>query len=460
MDYNFKNLTPFPKDFLWGASSSAYQCEGAYLEDGKGLSVADVSKIPAGTTDFKDGVDHYHRFREDISLMAAMGLNEYRFSISWTRIIPDGDGEINPLGVQHYHEVLNECHRYSIEPVVTLYHFDLPLELQKKYGGWADRRCIDAFERYARICFKEYGDKVKYFLTINEQNIMILYQGAQYGSEKNKWQANHNMLLAQAKAINACHELAPNSKIAPAPNISAIYPASSSPEDYQAAMDYDQIRNRLFLDTCIFGEYPESLFKWWEDRGVAPDIEEGDMELLASAKPDFIAFNYYSAGTVRYADEDEDFMVGIVSFPGMARVVQNDLQQLNSYGMGVDPIGLRVTLRQLWDRYHLPLIITENGYGNRDILEADGTIHDTGRIDYLRRHIIACREAITDGVQLFGYSPWSAFDLISTHQGVTKRYGLIYVDRDEFDLKEMRRIPKDSFFWYKKVIKSNGEDLD
>ncbi len=470
MDY--KTLKPFPEVFLWGASSSAYQCEGAYLEDGKALSVSDTAPVPEGTTNFNDGIDHYHRFKEDIDLMAEMNFNEFRFSIAWPRIIPDGDGEINKLGVQHYHEVIDYCLEKGITPVVTLYHFDLPQALQDKYMGWLDRHCIDAFTRYCRVCFKEYGSKVKYFLTINEQNMMALYQGSQYGSAKNQWQANHHMLVAQSQAMIDCHNMLPGVLIGPAPNITAIYPASSSPEDNRAAMDFDQLRNRLFLDTAVFGKYPEALANWWKDQGIFPDITDQDMEILKNGHPDFIAFNYYGAGTVKYvsveegqkmiaeATEKKDFMTGLMTYPGMCAAVKNPLQEHTSYGMGIDPIGLQVTLRQLWERYQLPLLITENGCGVPDVLEADGTIHDDYRIDYLRRHIKACQEAITDGVQLFGYSPWSAFDLISTHQGITKRYGMIYVDRDEFDLKEMKRYRKDSFFWYQKVCGSNGKDLD
>ena len=403
--------------------------------------------------------------------MAEMGFKEFRFSIAWPRIIPNGSGEVNQVAVDHYHEVIDECLKYGIEPVVTLYHFDLPQVLQDRYHGWTDRQCIDDFVEYCKVCFKEYGPKVKYFLTINEQNMMVLYQGHMYGDEKDVWKANHYMLVAQAQAMIECHKMCPNSKIGPAPNITAIYPASSSPLDNLAAMDWDQMRNRLFLDTAAFGEYPEALMNWWKDRGVAPEITEEDKAILKAGNPDFIAFNYYGAGCVKYvgleegeklkaeAKEKKDFMTGLMTYPGLCTAVKNPLQEQTSYGMGIDPVGLRVTLRQLWERYHLPLLITENGCGVPDKLEEDGTIHDDYRIDYLRKHIIACREAITDGVDLMGYSPWSAFDLISTHQGITKRYGFIYVNRDEFDLKDMKRIRKDSFFWYKKVIESNGEVL-
>ena len=463
-------LKPFPKDFLWGASTSAYQVEGAYDEDGKGLSTQETAAIPEGTTDFKVASDHYHRYKEDIALMAEMGFKEYRFSIAWPRIIPDGDGEINPKGIEFYNNLINELVKYNITPVVTLYHFDLPLALQEKYGGWASRQCIKDYERYVRVCFENFGDRVHYWLTINEQNMMIIYHP--YESEKQKYQVNHHMLLAQARAMIACHEMLPDSKVAPAPNITCVYPASSSPEDYLAAMDYDQLRNRMYLDTAVFGKYPEAFMEYLTQRGWAPDFEDGDAETLASAHPDFIAFNYYGGGTVKALSNEEgnklkeqmkngqaEFMTGLMSEPGLAQGCKNPLQVQTSYGMGIDPTGLRATLRQLWERYHLPLLITENGCGVPDKLEEGDKVHDDYRIDYLRKHIHACQEAITDGVDLMGYSPWSAIDLISTHQGCTKRYGFIYVNRDEFDLKDLRRIRKDSFYWYKKVIATNGEDL-
>mgnify|MGYP004507818733 FL=1 len=406
-------LKPFPKDFLWGASTSAYQVEGAYDEDGKGLSTQETAPIPEGTTDFKVASDHYHRYKEDIALMAEMGFKEYRFSIAWPRIIPDGDGEINPKGVEFYNNLINELVKYNITPVVTLYHFDLPLALQEKYGGWASRQCIKDYERYVRVCFENFGDRVHYWLTINEQNMMIIYHP--YESEKQKYQVNHHMLLAQARAMIACHEMLPDSKVAPAPNITCVYPASSSPEDYLAAMDYDQLRNRMYLDTAVFGKYPEAFMEYLTQRGWAPDFEDGDAETLASAHPDFIAFNYYGGGTVKALSNEEgnklkeqmkngqaEFMTGLMSEPGLAQGCKNPLQVQTSYGMGIDPTGLRATLRQLWERYHLPLLITENGCGVPDKLEEGDKVHDDYRIDYLRKHIYACQEAITDGVDLMG----------------------------------------------------------
>ncbi len=477
---DFKKINPFPENFLWGGSTSAFQFEGAYNEDGKGLSVADIKTIPEGTTDFKVASAHYHHYQEDVALMAEMGFKEYRFSIAWTRIFPNGNDPLpNEKGLQFYDNLINELVKYHITPVVTLYHFDLPLALEKKYGGWRNRRIIGDFDRYCRTVFKLYGDRVKHWLTINEQNMMIMYEayigdGKKLLPPKEKYDICHIMFLAQAKAMQSCHELIPDGKIGPAPNIVAVYPETSQPKNVLAAMDFDQFRNRLYLDVACKGTYPEALWQWFVDNDCAPIIEEGDMELLQKAKPDFIAFNYYGATTVRYLSLDEAlspvneeqegkaltaFMTRLNSVPGIAIGVKNKYVMETSQHMTIDPVGLHVTLRQLWERYQLPLLITENGCGVPDTLEKGDIINDDYRIEYLKAHILECQLALHEGVRLLGYSPWSAIDLVSTHQGCTKRYGFVYVNRDEFDLKDLRRIKKKSFGWYKKVIATNGADL-
>ena len=477
---DFRVLSPFPSDFLWGGSSSAYQSEGAVRTEGKGLSVQDVMPKMPGTAGFRVAVDHYFNFKQDIAMLAEMGFKAYRFSISWSRLLPTGRGLVNPLGVQHYHQVIDQCLAYGIQPIVTLYHFDLPWDLHVA-GGWNNRRTIDDFVAYCELCFKEYGSQVPYFLTINEQNMMIMYNTGLYGSDRRRWQACHNMLVASAKAMASCHRLCP-AKIGPAPNIANIYPATASPADVKAASDFDEIRNHIFIQPLTDGTYPGPALAWLRSIGCEPDCSDDDRQLLRQAHPDFLAFNYYGGETVRYVDRSQgmaikargrhywrllrgmeafkkDFVNAKLTLPGVCTPVYNPLQEHTAYGMGLDPIGLQVTLRQLYERYQLPLLITENGCGAADELQADGTIHDDYRIDYLRRHILACRRAITEGVPLVGYCPWSAFDLISTHQGITKRYGFIYVDRDEHHIRQLRRIRKDSFYWYQKVIASNGQDL-
>ncbi|MCR0325855.1 glycoside hydrolase family 1 protein [[Clostridium] innocuum] len=465
-----KKLKDFPEDFLWGASTSAYQVEGAWNADGKGMSVQDVrTNFPEGTTDYKTACDHYHLYENDIKMMAELGLKTYRFSIAWTRILPSGSGVINKKGIDHYHHVIDTCLKYDIEPLVTMYHFDLPWEIEAK-GGWMNRETINDFEAYARILFKEYGSKVTYFLTINEQNMMILH-GAVLGTNSQKkdawkclYQQNHNMLIAQAKAMIACHELAPNAKIGPAPNIASIYPETCKPGDILAAQNYSAIRNWLYLDIAVKGEYNTLAWAYLIERGYDPNIEQGDMDILKRANPDFIAFNYYNTLTVKenmreddrggsHADQQLSEVQG-----GVYEGVQNLYLPDTAFGWPIDPIGFRVTLREVYDRYRLPIIITENGIGAFDKLE-NGKVNDQYRIEYYKSHLHSMRQAITDGVNVFGYCPWSAIDLISTHQGISKRYGFIYVDRDEFDLKDMKRYKKESFYWYQKVIKTNGKNL-
>jgi len=459
---------PFPKEFLWGASTSAYQVEGAWNEDGKGPSVIDMAKYPEGVTDFRVCADHYHRYREDLALLGEMGLKAYRFSIAWTRIYPEGTGALNPKGVAFYSNLIDTVRANGMEPIVTMYHFDLPYALQQQ-GGWSNRATVDAFERYAETLFRHFGDRVTYWLTINEQNMMILHGSALGTSgaevtQQDLQQQNHHMLLAQAKAMKLCHKMLPHAKIGPAPNISAVYPASPRPEDVLAAHNFSSIRNWLYLDMAVFGRYNAVAWSYMEEQGITPTIQDGDLAVLEGANPDFIAFNYYATATVRAsaADEtvgsagDQQLMAGI---PGFFMRHKNEHLQKTEFGWEIDPVGFRNTMREIYERYRLPLIVTENGLGAYDKLEPGDLVRDPYRIEYLRKHLEQARLAISDGVQLFGYCPWSAIDLVSTHQGISKRYGFVYVHRDEFDLKDLRRVRKQSFHWYQKVIRSNGSDL-
>ncbi|WCG81492.1 glycoside hydrolase family 1 protein [Pectobacterium sp. A5351] len=466
-------LKPFPDDFLWGASTSAYQVEGASSEDGKGPSVIDKAKFPEGITNFEVCSDHYHHFKEDVSLFSELGLKTYRFSISWSRLYPNGDGELNEKGAEFYNSLIDALCERGIEPLVTLYHFDLPWALQEK-GGWSNKATIDAFERFSITAFELYGDRVKYWLTINEQNMMILHGNVlgtlspgDQNPFKSLYQQNHHMMLAQAKAMIACHKMLPNAKIGPAPNISCIYPASSKPEDVIAANNYSSIRNWLYLDLACRGSYNSVAWAFLEGKGYAPKINEGEMALLKNAKPDFVAFNYYASTTVsakRAEGDDNERSVQDQQVPGIDETVyvgqDNPHLEHNEFGWYIDPDGFRITCREIYERYALPMIVTENGLGAFDTLDADNKIHDQYRIDYLAKHIRQLQLAISDGVELFGYCPWSAIDLVSTHQGISKRYGFIYVNRTEFDLKDLARFKKKSFVWYQRVISSNGSNLN
>jgi 6-phospho-beta-glucosidase len=468
-----KKLKPFPKDFLWGASTSAYQVEGANLIDGKGPSCQDVKKVPEGTSELDVCADQYHRYKEDVALMAEMGFKVYRFSISWSRLIPEGTGEVNPKGVEYYNNLIDECLKHNIIPLVTMFHFDMPAALDKR-GGWSKRESIDWFVNFAKVMYENFGDRVKHWLTINEQNVLTL-AGEVIGTamipegctniRKEIYQQNHHMLVAQAKAMALCHEMIKDAKIGPAPNISLVYAASCKPEDNLAAQNFNAIRNWLYLDMAVYGKYNSLAWSYLEEIDAVPEIEEGDMEILASGKPDFIGFNYYNTATVQASDmeqseagkKDQQKSMGE---PGVFKSFKNPNLPTTQFGWEIDPEGFRATMREIYSRYRLPLIVTENGLGAYDKLEQDGSIHDPYRIEYLRKHIEQLRLAITDGVDMMGYCPWSAIDLISTHEGMVKRYGFIYVDREEFDLKTLDRYRKDSFYWYKKVIASNGEALE
>ncbi|MCE0493165.1 glycoside hydrolase family 1 protein [Vibrio salinus] len=460
--------TNFPKDFFWGASTSAYQVEGAWNEDGKGPSVIDMAHIAEGITDFTVASDHYHHYKEDVALFAELGLRAYRFSIAWTRIYPDGDGAVNPKGIEFYSNLIDELLKHNIEPIITIYHFDLPYALQKK-GGWSNRDIVDKFATYCKTLYESFGNRVKYWLTINEQNMMVLH-GDAIGTKnvdetnplKDLYQQNHHMLLAQAKAMQIFHQILPEAKIGPAPNICAIYPASTKPEDVLAANNFAAIRNWLYLDMAVFGRYNRTVLSYLEERHALPDIKPGDMEIMASAKPDFIAFNYYNTHAIAAStgDEDQSNSTGdqqiTIGEVGVYKGIDNPYLNKNEFGWEIDPVGFRITLREIYERYALPLIVTENGLGAFDIVEKDGSINDTYRIEFLKKHIEQIQLALSDGVEVFGYCPWSAIDLVSTHQGCSKRYGFIHVDREEFDLKKLKRSKKKSFFWYKNIISKNS----
>ncbi len=467
-----KNI--FPEDFLWGASSSAFQIEGAYDEDNKGLTVADFNSFKKShiQADTKVASDFYHHFEEDIDLMKELGMKTYRFSIAWSRIIPDGEGEVNQKGINFYNKVIDKLIENGIKPFVTLYHFDLPFKLVEKYNGWEGRETVEAFERYARICFKEFGDRVKLWQPHNEQNLIVRVEERiniydeedKYKIDKMRAQMDYHMCVAHALAVNACHEIVEGGKIGPAVSSSVTYPLTSKPEDVMAARMNDNFKVYYMLDMHHYGEYPGYYIDYLKKRDIMPYMPESDKIILKSAKMDFIAVNYYRTNCAEALEADEDHPFGsregTVDFHmyGLFKMSMNPKLKASEYGAAIDPTGFRIALNEYYNRYHLPLIITENGLGAHDVLE-DGKIHDDYRIDYLRSHINACAEAIEDGVEMMGYCPWSFMDLLSSAQGFRKRYGLVYVDRTDEEEKELKRIKKDSFYWYQEVIKSNGEKI-
>ncbi|EUJ25510.1 glycoside hydrolase family 1 protein [Listeria cornellensis] len=475
-----KTLKPFPKDFLWGSASAAYQVEGAWDTEGKGPSVWDeFVRIPGKTFKGTNGdvaVDHYHRFKEDVALMAEQGLKAYRFSIAWSRIFPKGHGEANEAGLAFYDALVDELLANNITPVITLYHWDIPQAIQDEYGGWESRRIIQDFTDYAEVCFKRYGDRVKYWVTLNEQNVFIShgYKLALHPpgltDDKRMFQANHIANLSNASAIAKFRELGMDGKIGPSFAYGPNYAIDGKPENALAADNSEEFNAHLWMDVYTWGEYPIAVWNWLEENGFAPDLEPGDTELLKKGKPDFMGVNYYRTMT-NAANPLDGIGVGKMNttgekgstqesgLPGVYRHVNNPYLEKTNWDWDIDPTGLRVGLRRIASRYRLPILITENGLGEYDTLEEGNEIHDEYRIDYIRAHSIAIQEAITDGVEMLGYCTWSFTDLLSWLNGYQKRYGFVYVDRDENDEKELARYKKDSFYWYKKTIEENGENL-
>lgn len=472
----------FPKSFYWGASTSSAQVEGGYDLDGRGLSIWDVKELNPGTASFHYASDFYHHYKEDIKMMAEMGMNMFRFSISWSRILPSGKGEVNQKGIDFYKDVIKTCREHDIEPLVTIYHFDMPLALHEKYGKW-DRNMMDAYVNYCRVLFENFKDDVKYWLTYNEQNMTIFYGALDMTAGKmtnlnDQYNEAHIQNVAQAKAIHLCHEMCQDALIGPAPNITTSYPNSNDPEDYIAALNYDDLRNNFYLDPLILGTYPKSLDHYFKLNNVILDIQDGDMEIMRTCKPDFIGFNCYGNDTVEKVDYYEmdltsmlggdnrnmSYLMKLTEKPGIGKSVSNEnFPKAKTDGHSFDPYCIRVTARRLTERYGLPLIVTENGYGRPDTLEDDKTIKDDYRIEHLSETIKQIKLGLEEGANLIGYCPWSAIDLISTREGANKRYGFIYVDRDDNDEiakdSEMKRYKKDSYYWYQKVIESNGEVL-
>ena len=473
----------FPKEFLWGGATAANQCEGAYQEDGRGL--ANVDTIPYGEDRFPvmlglkkmlecdtehfypshDAIDFYHRYKEDIKLFAEMNMKCYRFSIAWTRIFPNGDDETpNEKGLDFYEAVVDECLKYGIEPLITICHFDAPIALIKKYGGWKDRRMIDAFMKLCHALFTRLNGKVKYWLTFNEINMLLHlpFMGAgiyfEEGEDKNQvlYTAAHHELVASAKAVKLAHEMMPNAMVGCMLAAGQFYPYSCHPQDVYKGMESDR-DNYFFIDVQARGEYPVWAIKRMEKLGVNIDITSEDTKLLQEGTVDFISFSYYAS---RCVSADPEINKQNAKGNAVFSAVKNPYLKASEWGWQIDPLGLRITCNALYDRYQKPLFIVENGLGANDTVEEDG-IHDTYRIDYMREHIKAMDAVINeDGLPLLGCTFWGIIDLISASTGeIKKRYGTIYVDKQVDGSGNLERKKKDSFVWYQKVIESNGTIL-
>lgn len=465
------------KDFLWGGATAANQFEGGFDEGGKGISIADVERgAKHGVRrvideEIQKGVYYpshtasgfYHRYKEDIALMAEMGFKCYRMSIAWTRIFPNGDEENpNEEGLAFYDSVFDELKKYGIEPVVTLFHYEMPLWLVKKYGGWRDRRLIDFAVRYAKTVFARYRDKVRYWITFNEINALFISPGpwhqagllfkAHEEEQSIRVNAAHYQLLASALTVEAGHRINPDFRIGCMLLYPLTYPYTCRPKD-QIMTREAMLKTFYFGDVQVRGRYTNTCTAYWKQVKAAPELRAGEEEILNRGKVDFIAFSYYSSRIT-----GEDPMLEVVG--NIAKGGKNPYLEMTKWEWQIDPDGLRIALNQLYDRYQIPLFIVENGMGAEDRL-TEGKVHDDYRIDYLRKHLEAMKEAVlTDDVDLMGYTVWGCIDLVSAGTGeMKKRYGLVYVDRDDLGNGSMDRYRKDSFYWYRKVIASNGDDL-
>ena len=472
----------FPKNFLWGGATAANQCEGGFDKDGRGLANVDVCpsgedrlKVISGKMkmfDFDDkhyypaklGIDMYHHYKEDIKLFGEMGFKVYRLSIAWSRIFPNGDDKTpNEKGLLFYENIFKECHKYGIEPLVTITHFDCPMHLIKEYGGWRNRKLIDFYENLCITLFNRYKGLVKYWITFNEINMILHlpFMGAglyfEDGEDENKikYQAAHNELVASALATKIAHEVDPNNKVGCMFAAGSTYPFNCKPENIWEALCRDR-EEYFFVDVQAQGKYPNYALKMLERNNCMPEIWEGDLKLLEKNTVDFVSFSYYNTNCINVDEQVE------VTSGNLFASVKNPYLKYTDWGWSIDPLGLRITLNEVYDRYRKPLFIVENGIGAIDTINENGEIIDDYRINFHRDHIKAMKDAIEiDGVDLMGYTTWGCIDLVSASSGeMKKRYGFIYVDLDNEGKGSLKRTKKKSFDWYKKVIASNGEDLD
>ena len=483
----------FPEGFLWGGATAANQVEGGWKEGGKGISVSDCARshLDVDVTDYhaqnkvtsediekalatddevyypkRHGSDFYHHYKEDIKMFAEMGFKVYRLSIAWSRIFPNADDpEPNEEGLKFYDNVFDECLKYGIEPLVTMSHYEPPINLVLKYNGWYNRKTIDMFVRFVETICKRYKDKVKYWLTFNEVDSMIRHPYTTGGLIEDRFpgknfeevifQSMHHQFVASALATKICHEVIPGSKVGCMLTKLTTYPYTCTPEDV-LTMQQSMRSTYCYSDTQVFGEYPAYLLSRFRNKGINIVKETGDDEIMKAYPVDFVSFSYYHSSCVAADTTNLEQAAG-----NTITAVKNPYVPSSDWGWQIDPIGLRISMVDLYDRYRKPLFIVENGLGAVDKVEEDGTINDQYRIDYLKAHMKAMLDAIElDGVECMGYTSWGCIDLISeSTKQMSKRYGYIYVDCDDYGKGTYKRIPKKSFYWYKDVIATNGASL-
>lgn len=466
------------KELLWGAALSNVQAEGGYLEDGKGLNVYDTLEIQFEMgqniqSDTSVAADHYHRYKEDIAHMKEMGFTAYRFSIVWSRIHPMGDdGQVNEAGLAYYEEMIDALLEAGIEPVVSLVHFDMPDHLRTAYNGFIDRKVIDFYADHVAVIANRFKDKVKYWITYNEMNTAFhgprLVAGAEKPADMSDAQFHalltHHTQLAHAKAVLAIKKANPNAMVAGMDAYASVYPYSCKPQDVQAAHFTDNMMNNLTFDVMVNGEYPSYYLSFLKNRDVNLDIENDDMEMIKNASDllDYLALSYYQSMVVQAPESSEDLLESQdLLLKTEKRKLFNPYVKANAWGWQIDPLGLRLALETLYERYRKPLFIVENGIGIDDQLTEDQKVYDDERIAYYQGHIQNMLDAIKiDGVDVIGYLAWAPIDFLSSHKEMRKRYGFVYIDRNDDGTGTLTRIPKKSYYWYKKVIASKGEDLE
>lgn len=489
---------PFPTHFLWGGATSANQIEGAYLEDGKCLSVDDVigRLVPSNATQAqptgkrsltevssaeieeaihstdmsryakRHGIDFYHHYKEDIALLAQMGFKVFRLSIAWSRIFPEAHGQSNPAGLAFYEDVFRTLKAYGIEPLVTISHYDAPLYIATDYHGWQNREVLDLFIRFMHTVVDHFHPYVKYWLTFNELDgikhhpfdagALVEDHFAPEDFETAIYQATHHQLLASALTVQYVHQIDPDAQVGCMTAYHPFYPMTPDPQDVLAAMKKTE-ESLESTDIQVFGAYSPALLKQLEQRKIHIQMDEKDAEILAHGTVDFVSFSYYSSATATShpLEEEDGDIYTFINGP------RNPYLKKSEWGSAIDPLGLRISLNQLYARYHLPLFIVENGLGAKDVLQADGTIEDDERIAYLKEHLICLHDAIQiDCIPVMGYTSWGCIDCVSAGSSqMSKRYGFIYVDLDDEGQGTYRRYPKKSFYWYQRVIATNGASL-
>ncbi len=479
-------MRTFPEGFLWGGACAANQFEGAWDLDGKGPSVSDMCTNGTATTSkwitptlhpdrlypSHEAIDFYHHYEEDIALFAEMGFKVFRTSINWTRIFPKGwEREPNEAGLAFYDRVFDCCKKHGIEPLVTISHYELPYALVEKYNGWESRELVGFYMNYCKAIFERYKDKVKYWLTFNEINagtmtmgsILSLgtcrgYEGPTHGipdDPQARFQGLHHQFLASALAVKYAHDHYPQFQMGCMNIFAPCYPSTPDPADILACQQRMNMTCWFCSDVQVRGEYPHYARRFFEEQGIQVRMEPGDEEILKAGTVDFYTFSYYMTSCLTTHDGSEALGGNLITGD------KNPYLQASDWGWQIDPMGLRWSLNEIYSRYRIPLMVVENGLGAKDVLEEDGTVHDDYRIQYLRLHIQQMAEAVNDGVDLRGYTTWGPIDLVSAGTGeMAKRYGFIYVKKYDDGTGDLSRLRKDSFYWYKKVIASNGQDLD